>query len=110
MQVALYTIFLFKSAKTSAPIDEAVNSLSWAHTVAVFEDLWPTDHPLVRHVLAGAKRILAHKTTKKEPITAEILQKLYQKFVTEDSGLSVIRTMAIFLLGYASFFRLDIMS
>ena len=65
----------------------------------------PTDHPLVRHVLPGAKRILAHKTTKKEPITAEILQKLCQKFVTEDSGLSVIRTMAICLLGYAGFFR-----
>ena len=70
---------------------------------------FPTDHPLVRHVLAGAKRILAHKRTKKEPITAEILQKLYQRFVTEDSGLLVIRTMAICLLGYAGFF-FDIMS
>ena len=42
---------------------------------------------------------------KKEPITAEILQKLYDKFVSSEADLSVIRTMAICLLGYAGFFR-----
>ena len=66
LQVALYLSFLIKSAKTSTPVEEAVNSLSWAHNVAVVED--PTDHPLVRQVLAGAKRILDYRTTKKEPI------------------------------------------
>ena len=79
-QVALYLSYLVKSAKTGAPVEEAVNSLSWVHTLAVVED--PTDHPLVKNVLAGAKRILAHRTVKKEPITAEILQKLYDRFVT----------------------------
>ena len=108
LQVALYLSFLIKSAKTSAPIEEAVNALSWAHNVAVVED--PTDHPLVKQVLAGAKRILAHKTTKKEPITVDILKKLYDKFVTCDAGLPVIRTMAICLLGYAGFFRFNELS
>ena len=102
-QLALYMSFLMKSARTSAPVYEAVNSLSWVHTLAVVED--PTDHPLVKQILAGAKRILAHKTEKKEPITAEILQKLYDKFVTADADLPVIRTMTICLLGYAGFFR-----
>ena len=41
---------------------------------------------------------------KKEPITAEILQKLHDKFVTEDAGLPIICTMAICLLGYSGFF------
>ena len=35
---------------------------------------------------------------KKEPITVEILQKLHDKFVTEDAGLPIIRTMAISLV------------
>ena len=71
-QVALYLSYLVKTANTSSPIEEAVNALSWAHTIVVVK--YPTDHPLVRQILAGAQRILAHKTIKKEPITAEILQ------------------------------------
>ena len=82
---------LDKTAKTSAPIEEAVNSLSWEHTLAV----------------AGAKRILAHKTCKKEPITAEILYKLYDRFVSKEAELPIIRTMTICLLGYAGFFRFN---
>ena len=71
-QVALYLSYLVKTANTSSPIEEALNALSWAHTIAVVED--PTDHPLVRQIFAGSKCMFAHKTTKKEPITAEILQ------------------------------------
>ena len=67
-----------KTAKTSTPMEEAVNSLSWAHNVAVVED--PTDHSLVKQVLTGAKRVVVHKTTKKEPITVDILKKLHDKF------------------------------
>ena len=52
-QFSLYLAFLTQSANTSAPVEEAVNSLSWAHQMAVVED--PTDHPLVKQVLAGAK-------------------------------------------------------
>ena len=107
-QVALYLSYLTRSAKTSAPVEEAVNSLSWAHQLAVVED--PTDHPLVKQVLAGAKRVLAHKTCKKEPITPEILQKLSDRFVTRDADLSVIRTMTICLLGFAGFFRFSELS
>ena len=67
----------------------------------------PTDHPLVKQVVAGAKRILPHKTCKKEPITAEILHKLYDKFVSKEAELPIIRTMIICLLGYAGFFRFN---
>ena len=35
----------------------------------------------------------------------EILQKLHDKFISVDADLDTIRTMAICLLGYASFFR-----
>ena len=70
-QVALYLSCLIRSARMSTP-----------HQLAAVED--PIEHNLVRQVLAASKRILAHKTIKKEPtcITAEILQKLHDKFVS----------------------------
>ena len=102
-QFALYLAFLTQSAKTSAPVEEAVNYISWAHQLAVIKD--PADHPLVRQILAGAKRILAHKTMKKEPIIPEILHRMFTKFVTPAAELPVIRTMMICLLGYAGLFR-----
>ena len=52
---------------------EAVSAISWANQMATVEDT--TNHPIVQHVLAGAKRKLAHKTVK-EPITPEILTNL----------------------------------
>ena len=102
-QFALYLAFLIQSAKTSALVKEAVNSIFWAHQLAVVED--PGDHPLVKQILASAKRVLAHKTTKKEPITPEILHRMFVKFVTPAVELPVICTMMICLLGYAGFFR-----
>ena len=85
--------FLTRNARSSAPLEEAVNALSWAHKLAVVDN--PTEHSPVRQVLAGAKRLLAHQTSKKEPVTADILQKLHDKFVTSETGLPVMRTMAI---------------
>ena len=73
-QFALYLAFLTQSSKTSAPVEEAVNSISWAHQLVVVED--PADHSFTMQLLAGAKCILAHKTTKKEPITPEILHRM----------------------------------
>ena len=105
IQVALYLSFLISKCRTSAPVEEAINALSWVHEVAVVED--PTTHPLVKQILAGAKRILAHKVSKKEPITAEILNQLVDKFITDDADLLVVRTITICLLGYAGFFRFD---
>ena len=69
IHVGLYLSYLIQKANTSSPVEEAVNALSWAHNLACVED--PTGHPLVKQVLKGAKRILAHKTDK-EPITLTI--------------------------------------
>ena len=77
--------------------------MSWAHNLACVED--PTSHPLVKQVLEGAKRILAHKVNKKEPITPEILKSLVDKYATEQATLADIRTLTICLLGFAGFFR-----
>ena len=53
MYVALYLSYLAQVAKTPAPLEEAVNVLSWVHRMATVEDM--TAHPLVQQVFAGAK-------------------------------------------------------
>ena len=105
IHIALYLSFLVQRSNTSAPIQEAVSALSWVNQVATVEDT--TSHPLVQQVLAGAKRKLAHKTIKKEPITPEILAKLVDKFGQPGASLSDVRTLTMCLMGYAGFFRYD---
>ena len=103
LYVGLYLSYLIQKAHTPSPVEEAVNALSWAHNLAGVED--PTGHPLVKQVLEGAKRILAHKVNKKEPITPEILKSLVDKYAIEQATLADIRTLTICLLGFAGFFR-----
>ena len=66
LHIALYLNFLIQNLKgrSAAPVEEAVNALSWVHQMAGVKDT--TGHPMVQQVLAGARRILAKKTNKKE--------------------------------------------
>ena len=65
VHIPLYLSYLAKTAKTSAPVLEAVNAMSWVNQIAMVED--NTTHLLVVQVLGGIKRGLACATTKKDP-------------------------------------------
>ena len=85
MQVALYLSFLISKSKTSTPVEEAVNVLSWVYQVAVVEE--PTDHPLVEQLVAGAKRIVSTVLQSKAPATIKkysgaFVSILQQRFCT----------------------------
>ena len=108
LHLALYLSFLAQRCKTSSPLLEAISALSWVNQLAMVEDT--TTHPLVVQVLAGAKRQLACPTIKKEPITPEILTKIVNKFGKDDASLLDVRTLTVFLVGYAGFLRFDELS
>ena len=80
------------SAKTASPLESAVNSLAWIHHIAGEQS--PTDHPLVKAVLAGAQRLLAHQKSKREPIAVIQLEQL----VTCEAGPSALRYTTLDLL------------
>ena len=103
IHIALYLSFWSQKSQTSAPVEEAVNALAWCHMLACVDD--PTKHPLVRQTLEGTKRMLAHKVTKKEPITPQILKLLVDRFAQDSATLSDIRTLSICLLGFAGFLQ-----
>ncbi len=108
IHVALYLAYLAQAAKTSAPLEEAINALSWVHKMATVEDI--TSHPLVIQVLAGAKRMLAHRIIKKKPLQPDQLQMLVNHFGAKDASLADIRALTFCLLGFAGFLRYDELS
>ena len=102
--LSLYLNYLVQKSASIAPVEQMVYAISWVHSIAVKDD--PTEHALVKQVFAGAKRILAQPTSKKEP-TAEILQALVTKFGNEEARLADICTLTICLLSFAGFLRYD---
>ena len=55
----------------------------------------PSDHLLVKSTLAGAQRLLAHETPKKEPITVSQLEHLVAYKADSMASLYNIRSVAI---------------
>ncbi|XP_072021253.1 uncharacterized protein [Amphiura filiformis] len=104
------SLYLIHSANTPAPILKATAAISWAHKLAGSSD--PCLSPIVKNAAEGLKRKLASPTVKKEPITAEILVKVYDHYCADLSikNLLTIRTVTMCLIAYAGFLRFDELS
>jgi len=63
---------LIMDAKTASPIESAVHGITWVHDLV--GERSPLAQLLVKDVLAGAQRLLADHTSKKEPITVSQLE------------------------------------
>ncbi|CAH3032798.1 unnamed protein product, partial [Porites lobata] len=100
--VSLYLLSVLQASSSPAPVQNAFYSIRWAHDIAGFDS--PTNHTLPQKVVESAKRRLLHLTSKKLPITPEILQKLFQSL---DGSLVDTRFMAMALLALAGFLRFD---
>lgn len=61
----------------------------------------------MKSVLAGAQRLLAHHTSKKESITVFRLEQLVACKADSTASLYGIRSFVIYLLTFAAFFRFD---
>ena len=102
---AIYLRHLMTEAKTASPLESAVHSIAWFHQLG--GEPSPSDHPLVKSTLAGAQRLLAHQTTKKEPITVSQLEQLVACKADSMASLYNIRSVVICLLAFAAFLRFD---
>ena len=103
--VAIYLCHLMTEAKTASPLESAVHSISWFNQFG--GEPSPSDHPLVKSIVAGAQRLLAHQTTKKEPITVSQLEQLVASKADSMASLYNIRSVVICLLAFAAFLRFD---
>ena len=88
-----------------SPIQSVIYSIRWGHNLAGIEDC-PTNHPLVKSSLEGAKRSLARPVRPKEPLPVDTVEKIAEHYASSDS-LATIRFLFILLVGFAGFFRLN---
>ena len=79
--------------------------MRWAHKLAGVERC-PTDHPLVKSSLEGARRKLGRPINPKEPLSIDLLLVITEHYSSSDS-LIHIRFLLILLVGFARFFRID---
>ena len=68
---------LFTSGKKGSVIT-AFYGIRWGHHVMGFDS--PTDNPFVQLTFEGCQRLCQSETTKKEPITPEMIKSLVDKF------------------------------
>ena len=99
--VALYLLSVLQASTSPSPVQSALYSIRWAHDFAGLQS--PTSHILPQTVLAPARRRLSHQTSKKLPMTREILLKFF--FENLDGSLVDARFMAMALLAFAGFLR-----
>lgn len=101
--VSLYLVSLFQTSNNISKIDEAIYSIAWAHEVAGFVN--PCKSELIKQFREGAIRLMGHRPTKKEPITPEILEKLWNVCKTKNFDLMEMRNFCMCIIGYAGFLR-----
>lgn len=102
---ALYLLSRIQQGDTHAVCKGAFYGIKYIHNLYMVQD--PTEQTLVISMLEAAKRLDNHIVAKKEPITTDILQKLYQSTVKAKGSLNDIRVMCFCLLGYSGFLRYE---
>lgn len=108
--VSLYLIHLSHNANTPSPVTNGVSAISWAHKLAGHTD--PCSSSIVKNTVEGLKRNLASPLGKKEPITPDILENMYDLYCGDLSikNFLHIRTMTMCLVAYMGFLRFDELS
>ncbi|KAK3105318.1 hypothetical protein FSP39_022401 [Pinctada imbricata] len=100
--VSLYLSCLVQQCSSPSPVVTAFYRIKWAHNMISVQS--PTDSILVRNVLEGAKRRLSVPVCKKEPITPDLLDKMFNSLFVE-GNLYNQRIISACLLSYSGFLR-----
>lgn len=76
--VSIYLASLIQERVSVNVLTSTVYGIHWAYSVIGLH--LPTDSELVKNVFESGKRKLSIPRTKKEPITADLLKKMYNKY------------------------------
>ena len=80
-------------------------AINYFHTILGYQN--PCTSQLPYNVLEGIKRLLAYSTTKKSPLTVQLLYDLYKYFGEETISFANLRTMLICVLSFMGFLRFN---
>lgn len=100
--IALYLSYLIQLEVSSSVLQNAYYAIKWEHELNLYNSVF--SETFLQLILEGGTRILSKPVNKKEPITAEILQKVFNNY--EDlNNIKNLRICCLMLLGYAGFMR-----
>ena len=102
LTVGIYLAGLIQKGVSVNVLTSAFYGIRWAHSVIGVTS--PTESKLVKNVLEAGKRKLSVPKTKKEPISAELLLKMYDKFFQYENVYNQ-RSICACLIAYAGFLR-----
>ena len=102
--VILLNHIVFTSDKKGSVIT-AFYGIRWGHHVIGFD--FPTDNPFVQSTFEGCQRLRQSETTKKEPITSEMIKSFVNKFGGKNTSLPDLRFLLTCLLGFSGFLRIE---
>ncbi|CAG2235155.1 unnamed protein product [Mytilus edulis] len=86
-------------------IESAFYSIRWAHNLAGVKN--PCDSDLISSIVESARRTLSRPIKKKEPVTPDIMIKLFARYNTSNSTLKDLRLLTICSLAYTGFLRFN---
>ena len=106
--VTLYLFQLFAHRNKSYSVLVMVHAaLKWFHSFVPLNGPNPLDDACAKNVLQSAKRRKENPTSKKEPVSTELVKKIINRFAPKGASLKDLRIAALCTLGFAGFFRFN---
>ena len=105
VSLALYLLYRIQQGSTYAVCKGAFYGVKHIHNLYMQPD--PTEEILVVSMLEASKRLDVHVIAKKEPITIDILHKLYATIIKARGTLNDYRVMCFCVLGFSGFLRYE---
>lgn len=102
IMICMYLAKLIQEGVSVSALSSALYGIRWAFSVIGIPS--PTDSELVKNVYEAGKRRLSVPVTKKEPITSDIMRKMFSKFFIWENIYNQ-RSICACLIAFAGFLR-----
>ena len=100
--IAIYLSYLIQKEVSKSVFLNSFYAIKWEHDLNLYNSVF--SDPFLKLILEGGIRTLSRPVTKKQPITADILRKVVEKYGSSNS-LNDLRLCCLMLIGYAGFLR-----
>lgn len=104
-QVALFLLSLIQGDASISIIESCFYAIKFHHNIISCHD--PCKAPIVKNMLEAAKRIKKQQVKKKDPITVDHLNSIFNYLGGENADLKNLRTLVICLIGFSGFLRFN---
>ena len=111
---AIVTLYLFelltRLRNPPSVLVLAHAALKWFHSFAPLGGPNRLDDPCCKNIIESARRERETSIQKEEPISAEPIKRIIDRFSLDGASIKDLRNVALCSLGYADFFRFNELS